>query len=74
MHVLVLTIEWSYYVHGTNTIIRIHNLHNTLSNKIQENEIDGVCSMREAKRNGGKPVNPKEKEYLGDLSVIEAQY
>ena len=21
MHVLVLTIEWSYYVHGTNTII-----------------------------------------------------
>ena len=23
MHVLVLTIEWSYYVHGTNTIITV---------------------------------------------------
>ena len=25
MHVLVLTIEWPYYVHGTNTIIQSHS-------------------------------------------------
>jgi len=25
VHVLVLTIEWSYYVHGTNTIISSNN-------------------------------------------------
>jgi len=24
VHVLVLTIEWSYYVHGTNTIRKLY--------------------------------------------------